>query len=96
MPPPAWRLGSVVAVIYNGQVAYGVFGDEGPDNIIGEASYAMAALLGSIRIRRRGAPAAESPMSAFTGASGVVRADRGPRRGPSASDRSSLPPWFGR
>jgi hypothetical protein len=39
-------LGSVIAVVYGGKVAYGVFGDEGPDNIIGEASYAMAALLG--------------------------------------------------
>jgi hypothetical protein len=38
--------GAVVAVVYNGQVAYGVFGDEGPDNIIGEASYAMATRLG--------------------------------------------------
>lgn len=39
-------LGDVVAVIYNGQVNYGVFGDEGPSDIIGEASYAMAASLG--------------------------------------------------
>ena len=27
-------------------MSFGVFGDEGPDNIIGEASYAMAASLG--------------------------------------------------
>lgn len=40
------KLGDVVAVIYNGQVAYGVFGDEGPTDIIGEASYAMAKSLG--------------------------------------------------
>jgi hypothetical protein len=38
--------GAVVAVVYNGAIAYGVFGDEGPDNLIGEASYAMAKLLG--------------------------------------------------
>ncbi len=39
-------LGSVIAVIYDGKVEYGVFGDEGPADIIGEASYAMASLLG--------------------------------------------------
>ena len=39
-------IGSVVAVIYNGKVAFGVFGDQGPKDIIGEASYAMAELLG--------------------------------------------------
>lgn len=40
------ELGAVVAVIYGDKVVYGVFGDEGPENIIGEASYAMASLLG--------------------------------------------------
>jgi hypothetical protein len=39
-------LGSVIAVIYKGKLNYGVFGDEGPSDIIGEASYAMAASLG--------------------------------------------------
>jgi glycosyl hydrolase group 75 (putative chitosanase) len=38
--------GAVVAVVYNGQVRYGVFGDTGPAGIIGEASYAMAQSLG--------------------------------------------------
>lgn len=38
--------GAAVVVVYQGQVAYGVFGDEGPENIIGEASYAMAKSLG--------------------------------------------------
>lgn len=37
---------SVVAVIYDGKVEYGVLGDVGPQAIIGEASYAMAVLLG--------------------------------------------------
>jgi hypothetical protein len=41
-----FRLGDVVAVIYKGKVEYGVFGDEGPAGIIGEASYAMAKSLG--------------------------------------------------
>jgi hypothetical protein len=38
--------GSVAAVIYNGKVVYAVFADEGPSNIIGEASYATAKALG--------------------------------------------------
>jgi hypothetical protein len=38
--------GAVVAVIYKGQLAFGVFGDEGPEDIIGESSYAMAKSLG--------------------------------------------------
>jgi len=39
-------LGSVIAVIYGDRVEYGVFGDIGPQAIIGEASYKMAQLLG--------------------------------------------------
>jgi hypothetical protein len=38
--------GAVVAVIYKDKVQYAVFGDTGPDNVIGEASYACAAALG--------------------------------------------------
>jgi hypothetical protein len=38
--------GTVAAVIYNNKVVYAVFADEGPDNIIGEASYATARDLG--------------------------------------------------
>jgi hypothetical protein len=38
--------GSVAAVIYHNKVVYAVFADEGPSNIIGEASYATAAALG--------------------------------------------------
>ena len=38
--------GGVVAVIYGGKLQYAVFGDTGPSNIIGEASYACAAALG--------------------------------------------------
>ncbi|WP_394842094.1 glycoside hydrolase family 75 protein [Pendulispora brunnea] len=40
------RGGAVVAVIYNNQVLYAVFGDTGPQDIIGEASYAAAEGLG--------------------------------------------------
>ena len=39
-------MGSVVAVIYQDHVEYGVAGDTGPSAIIGEASYRMAELLG--------------------------------------------------
>ncbi|MCU1682819.1 MAG: hypothetical protein JWQ81_3558 [Amycolatopsis sp.] len=38
--------GDVLAVIYNGHVEYAVFGDEGPSDSIGEASYATAQSLG--------------------------------------------------
>ncbi|SEF88149.1 chitosanase of glycosyl hydrolase group 75 [Actinacidiphila yanglinensis] len=38
--------GSVAAVVYNGKVVYAVFADEGPGNIIGEGSYALATALG--------------------------------------------------
>ena len=38
--------GDVVVVIYKGQVEYAVFGDEGPNTSIGEASYATAKALG--------------------------------------------------
>jgi hypothetical protein len=38
--------GSVAAIIYNNKVVYAVFADEGPSNIIGEASYATASALG--------------------------------------------------
>ena len=39
-------LGNVAAVLYQGQLHYGIFADEGPPEIIGEASYAMATLFG--------------------------------------------------
>jgi hypothetical protein len=38
--------GDVVVVIYKNQVEYAVFGDEGPNDSIGEASYATAKALG--------------------------------------------------
>src|SRR6266480_1317634 len=38
--------GTVVAVIFNGQVEYAVVGDTGPTDIIGEASYSTASHLG--------------------------------------------------
>jgi hypothetical protein len=38
--------GAAVIVLYNGMMNIGVFGDEGPPSIIGEASYAMVQSLG--------------------------------------------------
>jgi Fungal chitosanase of glycosyl hydrolase group 75 len=38
--------GTVAAVIYRGRLTYAVFGDTGPTDIIGEASYACAERLG--------------------------------------------------
>jgi hypothetical protein len=38
--------GTVAAVIYNNNIVYAVFADEGPNDIIGEASYATARDLG--------------------------------------------------
>ena len=38
--------GAVVIVIADGKLSYGVFGDEGPADQIGEASYAMNKSLG--------------------------------------------------
>ena len=39
-------LGNAAYVIFNGKLVAGVFGDEGPPDIIGEASFAMAQALG--------------------------------------------------
>jgi hypothetical protein len=40
------QLGAVVAVIFNNQIEYAVFADTGPEEIIGEGSYALAQRLG--------------------------------------------------
>ncbi len=65
-------LGSVIAVIYKGKVVYGVFGDEGPKEIIGEASYAMAAALGIDPDPSTGGTDSGVTYIAFTGAGAVV------------------------
>lgn len=66
------QLGSVVAVIYGGQVQYGVFGDEAGGNFIGEASYAMANLLGIDPNPETGGTAGPVSYIVFTGSSGVA------------------------
>ncbi len=66
------ELGSVIAVIYQGQVNYGVFGDEGPAKIIGEASYAMAKSLGIDPDPSTGGTDSGVSYVAFTGPGAVV------------------------
>jgi hypothetical protein len=64
-------LGSVIAVIYQDKVEYGVFGDEGPSSIIGEASYRMAQLLGIDPDPATGGTDSGVAYIAFTGPSAV-------------------------
>jgi hypothetical protein len=64
--------GAVIAVIYQGQVEYGVFGDTGPNNIIGEASYAMAASLGIDPNPSTGGTGSGVTYIAFTGTGAIV------------------------
>jgi hypothetical protein len=66
------RLGSVIAVIYHDRVEYGVFGDEGPSTIIGEASHRMAELLGIDPDPSTGGADDGVAYIAFTGASAAV------------------------
>lgn len=66
------KMGSVVAVIYGGKVAYGILGDVGPAGVIGEASYAMAQQLGLNPSPTSGGADSGVTYVAFTGASAVV------------------------
>lgn len=66
-------LGTVVAVIYDGKVAYGPIGDEGPENIIGEASYAMAEKLGIDPDPKTGGTIGPVTYIAFIGATSLVK-----------------------
>jgi len=66
------KLGSVVAVIYNGKINYGAFLDEGPNNIIGESSYAMAKSLGINPDPESGGTDSGVTYIAFTGSNAVV------------------------
>lgn len=66
------KMGSVVAVVYNGKISYGILGDVGPMGVIGEASYAMAKELGINPSPISGGVDSGVTYIAFTGASGVV------------------------
>jgi hypothetical protein len=59
--------GNVGAVIYNNKLVYAVFADEGPDDIIGEASYATAVALGIDPNPATGGTAGPVTFVVFTG-----------------------------
>ena len=65
-------LGSVVAVVYNGKLAFGIIGDIGPKTIIGEGSYAMASALGIPGSPTTGGVSSGVTYIAFTGKNSVV------------------------
>jgi len=65
-------LGSVAAVIFEGRVEYGVFADQGPSGIIGEASYALAQSLGIDPDPATGGVPEGVSYLVFTGTSGQV------------------------
>ena len=82
IPSVSWRfdysdydieLGSVGAIIYDDQVLYAIFGDQGPQEIIGEASYAAAEQLGIDPDPAVGGTADQVTYIVFSGASGVVQ-----------------------
>jgi zinc D-Ala-D-Ala carboxypeptidase len=58
--PTSWAndrgiyLGDYAAVIYRGKVTYAVFGDEGPENLIGEGSIQLLRALGQERLKPNG------------------------------------------
>jgi len=60
--------GNVVAVIYQGKLQFAVFGDTGPTDIIGEASYSCAAALGINPNPANGGVGSGVTYIAFTGA----------------------------
>jgi len=66
------QLGTVAAILYNNRLEYAVFADEGPANIIGEASYATAALLGINSNPATGGTDGPVSYIVFTGATGRV------------------------
>lgn len=65
-------MGSVVAVIYDDKVEFGIVGDIGPTGAIGEASYAMAKRLGIDPNPKTGGIGSGVTYLVFTGTSGIV------------------------
>lgn len=66
-------MGSVVAVIYKDKLEFGIIGDAGPAEGIGEASYAMAERLGINPNPRTGGTSDPVTYIAFTGPTAKVR-----------------------
>lgn len=67
-------LGQIALVTYQDRWAFGVFADEGPEDIIGEASYAMASTLGIDPDPATGGADAGATFVIFTGAGSRVSA----------------------
>jgi hypothetical protein len=66
------QLGDAAYVIFQDKIVAGVFGDEGPSDIIGEASYAMNVLLGIDPDPVNGGADSGATFIVFTGAANVV------------------------
>jgi hypothetical protein len=66
------QLGAAAYVVFGDKLVAGVFGDEGPPDIIGEASFAMAGLLGIDNDPVTGGADAGATFIIFTGADAVV------------------------
>lgn len=66
------QTGQVALVMYNGAMAFGIFGDAGPASIIGEGSYAMAQALGIPPSPSTGGVDSGVTYLVFTGPSGRV------------------------
>lgn len=64
--------GAAALVIYDGKINFGVFGDEGPADIIGEGSYAMAKSLGIDPDPNTGGVDSGPIILVFTGKGAVV------------------------
>lgn len=66
------HLGAVAAVIYQDKLVYAVFGDQGPNGIIGEGSYALAQALGIDPDPAIGGSDGPVTFIVFTGTNAVV------------------------
>jgi hypothetical protein len=70
------KMGTVVAVVYRDRVAYGIIGTVGVQDVIGDASYAMAVALGINPDPMNGGVATNAvTYVAFTGPNSVVTAN---------------------
>ena len=67
--------GNIIAVIYHNQLEFAVFGDQGPTDLIGEASFRTAANLGINSSPASGGVDGDVTYIVFTGTSGVQPTD---------------------
>jgi hypothetical protein len=66
------EIGQVAAIIYNNRLVYAVYLDEGPSNLIGEASIATAKLVGVDTDPKTGGTEGPVTYIVFTGKSGRI------------------------